>query len=300
MPASVGLWPCRRGSDLRAAMKKLLALAAALFLSGLVCLAQVPLTGAGLNPSSFVATCSESTTYFGRVTLSNARKSQYNALICGLVTDGVWTILDVLYVYATLNSTTALINLPNNTYAGTNASSLAFTVDRGFTGSGIDGQNLGTGFNPVTALGNYVINSAHLSVWNLANVTGGTAVTTSTLNAQINLYPKYTDNNAYLRVNDASPSAGFAMADPRGFLLGNRDGSLSRQGYKNGVSVGTFGSVASATVPSLELVALGSALPTDNTTAQAAMMSAGGSLDATKSLALYNRLRTYMTAVGVP
>lgn len=282
-------------------MKKLLALAAALFLSGLACLAQVPLTGAGLNPSSFVATCSESTTYFGRVTLSNARKSQYNALICGLVTDSVWTILDVLYIYATLDLTTALINLPNATYAGANASSLVFTTDRGFTGSGVDNQFLGTGFNPVTAASpNYTINSAHLSIWNLANVTGGTGVTTSTLNAQINLYPKYTDNNSYIRVNDAAPSGGFAMTDSRGFLLGNRDAATTRQGYKNGVSVGSFGAVPSAAIPSLELTVLGSSTPTDNNTFQAAVMSAGGSLDATKSLALYNRLRTYMTAVGVP
>lgn len=249
----------------------------------------------------FTATCSQSTTFIARTSgLTVNRKYAYDGLICGLVSDGVWSLLDVLYIYATVDQTTALLNLPNAIYAGVNASALTFTVDRGYTGSGTNNQFIATGFNPNTAVSpQYTQNSAHLSVWNLTNATSDNHMIVSTnTDPTSGIYPKFSDNNTYARINDASPSGGFTATDARGHVLGNRSSSTARQGYRNAVSIGTYGSVASGTVPTFAFGVLGST--TDATTDQCAMASIGSNLNSTQVTAFYNRLRTYMTAVNVP
>lgn len=250
----------------------------------------------------FTATCSQSTTFIARTaSLTANQKYAYDGLICGLVTDGVWSLLDVLYVYATVNQTTALLNLPNATYAGSNASSLTFTANRGFTGSGTSGQYIGTGFNASTAISpQFAANSAHMSAWNLTNVAADmTIIGASTYSATFALHPKYIDNNGYYRLNDASALV-TSVSDPRGFLLANRSSSTGRQAYQNAVSIITYGSEAQTGYPNAnEVVVAGTSFASTNAW-QVPMMSLGASLSAGQVTSFYNRLRTYMTAVGVP
>jgi hypothetical protein len=54
-------------------------------------------------------------------------------LLNRLDADGVTPKLDILRVYATKNSTTALLNLISNSFNGTAHGSLTFTADSGFT-----------------------------------------------------------------------------------------------------------------------------------------------------------------------
>ncbi len=51
--------------------------------------------------------------------LDGTHTTAYTNLICGLIADGVWQKLDMLHIYATQNSTTALLNLVQNAYNGT-------------------------------------------------------------------------------------------------------------------------------------------------------------------------------------
>src|SRR5258706_5828950 len=81
--------------------------------------------------------CAESTAFFARTSgLDAAHIAAYNTFICGLVTDGLFSKFDVLHIYATQDSTTALLNLVSTSYNGTAVGSPTFTADRGFTGTG--------------------------------------------------------------------------------------------------------------------------------------------------------------------
>lgn len=253
------------------------------------------LLGAG-KPPVVASGCTEATTFLARTSgLDGTHTTAYTNLICGLVTDGIWSKLDLLYTFATQDQATALLNLPNATYNAVNASSITFTADRGFTGDGTLSHYIATGFIPSFAPSpQFTLNSAHVSQWNLSNFAEGAATLYDSAGlALTNIYPKFSDNNLYLRVNDGS-SGGFAISDPRGHLLGNRSSSTARQGYQNGsttlsggVTV-SYGSVSSTGVPGNQLTALASAA--DSSIRQIAQMSVGSSLSSTDVTNFYNRL----------
>jgi hypothetical protein len=231
--------------------------------------------------------------------LDGTHTTAYTNLINGLVSDGVWGKLDVLHIYATQDSTTALLNLVSTNYNGVANGSPTFTVDRGFTG-GVSGGGtvyINTTFNPSSASSpQYTLNSGHLSGWVLndiqetRNFIGATAA---------GIFAKFTDNNAYFTIN-AATNINVAVASAIGHYIANRSASNAVQGYKNGSSI-ISGSVASTGVPNLQYFVLsdnnGAPLGASN---QVAMASIGASLSATDVTNFYNRLRTYMTAVGVP
>jgi hypothetical protein len=220
-------------------------------------------------------------------------------MIDGLVADGVWSKFDVLYIFATQTQTTALLNLISSSYTGIANGSPTFTVDRGFSGgaSGNSTVFINTTFNPSSAPSpNYTLNSAHLSGWCLndiqetRNFMGATGA---------GIYAKFTDNNAYFAINTGT-NINAAVANAIGHYIGNRSASNATQGYKNGSSI-VSGSVASTGVPNFQYFVLsdnnGAPLGANN---QLAMASIGASLSATDATNFYNRLRTYMTTVGVP
>lgn len=231
-------------------------------------------------------------------TLDGTHTSAYTALINGGVSDGWWSKLDVLMIYATQSSGVALLNLVNATYTATAGAGLAFVTDRSFGGNGTTDQ-LVTTFNPSTATSpNFTQNSAHVSVWSLNAGQSGVQSVNIGLSAETSIFPVFIDNNVYLRIDDNPPSAGFANLTASGLFLGNRDSSTTRQGYLNGVSVGTYGSVPSQAVPNSALVAVGAGGTASSNLVAA--ISAGSTLNSTDQLNFYNRMRTYMTAVGVP
>lgn len=116
------------------------------------------LTGPGFTPTS-----TESGNFLARATgITDATdKTRYDALITGLVTDGIFAKLDALYIFAAPDSTTAKLNLIQNLYNG--ATSLSFTAYQGFTG---DGTNVfTTGFIPSSASA-WTTSSASFGVYN--------------------------------------------------------------------------------------------------------------------------------------
>ncbi len=231
----------------------------------------------------------------------------YTALINGLVTDSVWSKLDVLHIYATKDSATALLNLKSSSFNGTSHGSPTFAADLGFTGSaGSTTIYIDSGFNPITASSpQFTQNSAHLSFWNLTNA--GTAQSNIGSQSGITdnyIYAKYSgDNKNYTRINcDSNLGTNFpAPADPRGHVIGNRPDANSLEQYINGARLNSAGSGSTA-MPNTNIVTLGtSSLGTvSGNSDQIAMASIGGGLTPTDMANFYTRLRTYMTAVGVP
>src|SRR5207344_1340696 len=71
---------------------------------------QTIIAGVDVSNGSFDATSSQSSSFLARATnvTSWIDKKNYDNLITGLVADGVWAKLDVLYIFAAPNSATAL------------------------------------------------------------------------------------------------------------------------------------------------------------------------------------------------
>jgi len=260
----------------------------------------------GVDPGG--ATCAAATAFLARTSGLNAtHTAAYIALICGLVADGIWVQLDMLHIYATQDSTTALLNLVSTSYNGTAHGSPTFTTDRGFTG--VNGSNtvyIDTGFNASTATSpKFVRDSAHLSVWGATDTgmstqhaigendaTDGTSIVT----------PRYSDGSSYFGVNSGVSYLTVTNATAQGHYIANRDTSTTIQGYKNGSLFGSQTLVNSLPVANRNIYTIGFNFQGSafGSNIQAAEASIGSSLSATDVTNFYNRLRTYMTAVGVP
>lgn len=253
--------------------------------------------GGGAEASAFLARTSG---------LDTTHRNAYIALIDGLVADGVWSKLDMLHVYATQDTVTAQLNLISTSYPATLHGSPAFTADRGY--QGVDASTtvwIGTGFTPSSVSSpKFVLNSAHISAWSVTNAAGTTngpigAQPASTGHATI--FPKYNDNvTTYMRLNSTGLLSA-SISNASGHFIANRSASGALQSYRNGGSIATS-SDASTSVPNAEVFTL-----SVNTSSgplgsphQVAMASIGSSLSSTDVTNFYNRLRTFMTVVGVP
>lgn len=219
-------------------------------------------------------------------TISSGRRTLVDDLIIGLKTDGIWAKFDRLWIFAAENSQSALIDLVALSTA-TPASSPTFTTDRGYTCNGTAIVN--TGFIPNTHGVQYTLNTAHVSAWSLTSGTSGQFTVNS---GQTNMFLRYADGNWYVRINNNSGGAA-ANSDGSGFFLGVRtagSGSGAIMGYRNGVNIvnTTDGTVA---LDGAQLSVMDRDI---------SAVSVGGTMNATDSTNYYNRMRTYMTAVGVP
>lgn len=265
------------------------------------------------DESSFLvltADAAETTAFLARTSgLDDAHRNAYRTLINGVVSDGIWTKLDALYIRATQDSATALLNLVSTNYATTIVGSPVFTVDRGFSGTDLATavHYLNTNFNPTSGSPKYIRDSAHLSVWGVADVTpvnGGAAI--GCVNGALlsaNILPKFTDGKEYFRINEVTGTAGVVNADATGHYLSNRSGSSAQQGYRNavnqGIVAGTSAAISNANGNYYELarnsIGVG---PTSGTPQTIAASSIGGNLTAAEVTLFYNRLWTYLVTVG--
>ena len=269
-------------------------------LGGLLSLSGGISSAAGPTAANFLARTSG---------LDPTHTNAYITLLNGLDTDGLTSKLDVLRILATQDSTTALLNLISNNFNAALHGTPTFTADRGFTG--VDSSTfvyIQSNFNPTTATSpNFVQDSAHIGVWSLTNAasgaSGGCAMGLTSNTAFSMLFPKYNDGNVYFRINSTN-IAGVTNSDGTGFYIANRSASNAIQGYRNGSSIFTS-SAASLALVNGQFIELAS----NNVTSgvidtgagiQAAAFTYGGSLSSTDVTNLYNRLRIYMTAVGVP
>ena len=213
-------------------------------------------------------------------------------LIDGLVTDGVWSNMDALYVLAQQNETDAKLNLIGTSY-GLPTNAATFTAYQGYF---VGGGTINTGFNIATAPSPHITqNSGHVMVW------GYNAFNTGTASAEISSGNSLGDTSiigndgtgtfyGYIAVG-ASPN-NYSVVAPSGLLGVDRTSSSHTDYYINGANVHSNSNVSQ--VPDNANLIIG---PTGTT------MSAicfGASLGSAGNLALYNRLRTYLTSVGVP
>jgi hypothetical protein len=251
---------------------------------------------------------SPASAFLARTTgLDGTHVTAYTNLINGLVTDGVWAKLDVLHVYATQDATTALLNLVSTSFTGTANGSPSFTADRGYTG--VDNSNtvyIDTQFNPTTASSpKFTTNSAHLSAWSntaTRGATGGMIIGSRNASFQTDIIPEGTDGKTNFYCNSNGAPTGITSASAAGHYITNREVSTDYQGYKNGAQIftRTTGSVAPAS-GTFHVLKTNNISGSDfGVPLQTCAASVGGGLTGTEAGNFYTRLRTYMTAVGVP
>lgn len=230
---------------------------------------------------------------------TTAREALYNALIDGLVADGVWAKLDVLNVCCAFDEGTALENLIQLSYQSAreqSAGAATFTADAGWSDGAIL-RRVTTNFNPSTASApKFTRNDGMVAVWLYSTATvdqsaldigaAGAALGT------IEIYPKYSDNKTYTNVNgtEFGPTAG---ADSSGFYIAQRTGANATAVYRNDTQLGTD-AAASAAVSNANIF-----VRCQHATRAYAV---GSSLSAGERTALYNRLTTFITSItgGVP
>jgi hypothetical protein len=245
--------------------------------------------GAGGSAPSHSA---EALAYLARTVGGNEGGNAANiaTLIDGLVSDGVWAKLDALYILAQQNQSDALLNLVGTSYTAT-----ILTLERGSTFVAYRGMNGGqwlTNFNAATAVSpHFTQNSASFGLWDTVNEFGSLMFGNG---VDSGIWPHFSDGDFYARVNDLT-STGTPSSVLSGLYVGDRASGSAIHPFLNGADLGSVSSTAG--VPASGNFTIGSASnPTD--VVSAAFI--GASLGAAGQLALYNRLRTYMTAVGVP
>lgn len=232
--------------------------------------------------------------------LDGTHTAAYKALINGLVTDGVWAKIDSLKIFATQNSATALLDLVSATFNGSVASGAPnFAADRGYD-AGTAGF-IDTAFNASTAGGLFTQNSAHMMLWNNAATVGdsNSQVAANAANSG-HIYARFSDTNAYFRIN-CTGAAGFAVATAHGFYLANRSGASAWQAYKDsGTALGSGTDASSAPVNGTFQLPAPTGSGQTGSADQFSAFGCGGSLSATDAGNYNSRMRTFMTAVGVP
>ncbi len=235
--------------------------------------------------------------------LDTAHTNAYTAFIDGLVTDAVvasgtdWTPFDGLYLFATQDQTTALLNLPSATYNGTNVNSLSFTADQGFTGTNT--AYLDTNFNPTTATSpNFGQDSAFTMGWSLTSLFSGGGIFGTVLgliSGGVNsIYPRYTNDTAFIRAN-CSADINPASTDGKAFWAVNRTANNLQTAYKDAVSIGTDATASSASNNSKFIFMSDGTRHWDN---QCAAGAFGSKLTGTQITNFYNRLHDFLHTVG--
>ena len=250
--------------------------------------------------------CPQATAYLARTVGGNEGGNAVNitALICGLVTDGIidgtmagtttcGSRLDALYILAQQNLTDAVLNLCGTSYSITISGTAPFTSYKGL-GPFDNTTVVSTNFNPTTAPSpKFTQNSASFGVWAYALVLEA-AVQIGNKGSSL-LFDDYPGNAFFAWVNNSS--SGSVPTLGAGLFVGDRKDGSTVDPYWNGADQGVQTGVAGAVDNASFFLGFVAAAPTTQILSEAHI---GGSLGATLELALYNRLRTYMTAVGVP
>lgn len=289
-------------------------IAVILFCTGIFCLAQsraqVPMTGAGLGaPSSggFTPSCSQSSTFLTAATgvTLTADKTNYDNLICGLVTDSEFSNLDGLYIWAAPTTTNAaLINLANpGTFNGTAHGTTSFSAYHGYTGDGSTFY-IDSGFNPNSASSpHYVLNSANIGVYVLTSDTAGKSFQAEGADQGGNLdFTPYFFGNASWDIN-ATSATSTTTSNSQGQWVATRTASTTLALYQNGntTPVGTATTTSTAVPQTNIFFFAGNSSGTAGNFSSIQMSAGfwGSGLTSSDMNKITARVNTYMTAYSI-
>jgi hypothetical protein len=243
-------------------------------------------------------------------TLSAGRKTLINDLIVGLKADGNFAELDRLWLFAQEDETIASYSImdggivatsgTSSTLQASENNSITWVADRGYTGDGATGY-LNTQYTPSTDGVKYTRNSASYGVYCRTNAATNSAEmgAGAVLDPSSYLITKYIDNSAYVNVNDdPSTTLGTGVASSAGFFSGRRTGANATSLNKNGNIITSSAESSVGICPdTFDILAIyyGGSHILFSTKQIAVAYIGSGAID---DLKLYNRIQTYMTAIG--
>ncbi|MBN9086257.1 MAG: hypothetical protein J0J01_05075 [Reyranella sp.] len=235
----------------------------------------------------------------GRV--STARAALVEKLVKGLKADGVWPLLDRLWLFAAENGMQARMDVRAQVLASA-VNGPTFTTNRGYTGDALAAY-LDTNSNPGAGGTNYARDNASYGLWvyNDPGVPGSYREMGNDDDIWGEI--QFNANGAITAgINQSASPSGIIPPARTGLVMIERTGANATALYRTGAQIGT-GSGASVAVANRNFYVLaaagsgGAAAPT-NSGVSAALL--GAALGPTLQASLNNRLRTHMTAVGVP
>src|SRR5262245_34013854 len=227
------------------------------------------------------------------------RKGVINTCVVACKNAGVWTKLDVLYLFAAADSQAALINWKNpGTNNGTANGSPTFTADRGYTGNASTSY-IDTTYNPFSSGGQFAANDATMFAWNLASSASGTSPLFGGDAGSFRNqgFPNISTNTYRAAIGDSAIQIDYTSNTTKpGLYSASRTASNALASYRNGASVGTDTTAASTGLPNENLSFLRSHVFFGDW-----QISGGGfgkGLNSTEHAALYSALLAYLQAVG--
>ncbi len=248
----------------------------------------------GTEPIARTTSCSQATAFLARVSVDANHQADYTNLICGLVTDGIWSKLDVLYIFATQNSSAALTNLINSSDTATASGTPAFTADSGYSVS--TGNFISTNYNFSTGT-NYTQNSASFGGWSGSTVASYRYPFADSLQYSGNIFiePKDPGNGttAYT-INGNTEEFATGAVDESGFWAVVRPDSVTEEVFRDTTLLGT--SSLSSIAPDNAIYESGG--DTSPYSGIIRAMFAGGALSAGDAANFYNLLNAYMSSIG--
>ncbi len=236
-------------------------------------------------------------------TVSDARLVIVNTLIVGLRTDNLFTKMDRLWLFAGENQPSALTDIIATDLASA-VSSPTFTIDRGFAGNGTTSY-IDTTFNAFAQGITYTQTAAHYSLWDNTNRAANFNVEMGAKDAgwgaDASIYYAAFGYGVFRLNANSFPTA--TNTSSNGHFIVSRDTDTTFQVYQNSNSIGSATGTDNNPASNFTVFVGGrndNGVFSAGTTDQFSMCSFGGTLSANDSLNFYNRMRTYMTAVGVP
>jgi hypothetical protein len=262
----------------------------------------------GSGGGGFTPTSTESSNFLTRATgiTSNTDKTRYDALITGLVTDSLFSKLDVLYIFAAPTRATALLNLVQSSFSATeHGTATSWSAAGGFTGDG-SSFYLDTGAAPAPGgapwAGQYQQDSASIGVYALNNVTRAAQDPAfgANDNGLVGMYLNYYNTTTYWDINTSALSHGVANTSTTGQWVVTRTGASACALYKNGSTTAfDSSSVTSFALPRDNIILFANAAGSSPSILQMSAAFIGSGLTNTQQAALAARINTFMTAYGI-
>ncbi len=237
-------------------------------------------------------------------TVSDTQKSRVDALIVGLKADGLFTILDRLWLFGgesvVQQATIDIIALESNSLV--NAPPLSAG---GYTGNSSN-RAINTNFIPPSAGGNFVSQGSSFGFSTSTTGSGGDNTAHGCFDGanclcDINLI---SGANAICRLNrSGGNSVGAANSDRKGIWIGVSSGASAQEFYRNGSLFASSGAQAAEAITNLPAVYFlarnDNGTPSSHNSDLVSTGFIGGELDATQAANLTTHIETYLDAWGI-
>jgi len=225
------------------------------------------------------------------------RRGVINDAVVALMDAGVWSKLDVLYMFAAADSQAAKINWKDpGTFDATAVNSPTFTADAGFTGNGTNSY-VDTNFNPVSASGQMAAADAHIMAFLTTTPADVKVFVGFTADYKTFIAPNVGGTNTQYAITDnAQGGINIANAIAATQYTATRTASNACNLYKGGSSINATSTAVTASLTNSNMsICRGPA--GDFSSARVSAASAGAALTAGEVSDYYDAMLAYMEAV---